>query len=100
MRWPGDNSLRWVHVIFQASVGAKGKTTVKLVKGVAAGAGTARLAKVDVSEANGVVTVTNGQVKLVIKGANFNVFDGAWYDRSGEILSNHYHPYIRRAFFG
>lgn len=83
MRWPGDNSLRWVHVIFQASVGAKGKTTVKLVKGVAAGAGTARLAKVDVSEANGVVTVTNGQVKLVIKGANFNVFDGAWYDPSG-----------------
>jgi hypothetical protein len=77
MRWPDDNSLRWVHVIFQASVKAKGKETVKLAKGKAAGAA----GKIEVSEAGGGVTVNNGVLKIVFKGEN--LVDSAWHDPAG-----------------
>jgi len=81
MRRPDDNSLRRVHVIFQASVAAKGKTTVKLMKAApAAGAG-----KVEVTEGDGGVAVTNGVLKLTVKGVNFNLFDSVSYDPTGAL---------------
>jgi hypothetical protein len=70
-RSTGDNSLRWVHAVFQASVPANGKIQVKLVKGKAAQS----VSKIEVAEAGGTVTINNGVLKLVVKGANFNLFD-------------------------
>lgn len=79
MRWD-DNSVRWVHAVFKASVPAKGKTTVKLVTGKAAES----KSKVEVTEANGAITVANGVLKLVVKGPEFNLFDSASFDPSGK----------------
>jgi len=73
MRWPEDKSLRWVHAVFQASVPAKGNAKVKLVKGAAVQSDK----KVEVAEAGGNITVSNGLLKLVVKGPNFNLFDSA-----------------------
>lgn len=80
MRWPDDNSLRWVHAIFQASVPAKGKTTVKLSKGAPAQGAS----KVEVSQDAGGITVRNGVLKLAFKSSPFNLFDAAWFDPAGQ----------------
>lgn len=66
MRWPEDNSLRWVHVNFQASVKAGETGKVKLARGrAAAGGGT-----LEARAADGAVTVRNGLLQLVFKGGN------------------------------
>jgi hypothetical protein len=77
MRWPDDNSLRWVLLNFQASVPAKGRQVVKLAKGKAAAAG-----KLDANVAAGAVTVNNGVLKIVFKGEN--LIDAAWHDPAGK----------------
>jgi hypothetical protein len=80
MRWHEDNSLRWVHAVFQTSVPAKGAVKLKLVKGTAA----ASAKKVKVTKAGGSVTVENGVLKLIVKGPGFNLFDAAWFDPAGK----------------
>ncbi len=74
--------VRWVHADFQASVAPNGKTVVKLVD---TGAPVeAPETKLSATEADGKVTVVTGPLKFVVRGPNFNGFDGAWFDPSGK----------------
>ncbi|MGQ9661968.1 MAG: hypothetical protein ACUVWX_06480, partial [Kiritimatiellia bacterium] len=96
MRWPEDNSLRWVHVVFQASVPANGTGVVKLIKGKPAESKN----KIVVEKNGEAVTVKNGILKLLVKGRSFNLFDAVWYDPSGsfgpatEVVTAHKEGFI------
>jgi hypothetical protein len=88
MRWPEDNSLRWVHVVFQTSVKAGSIGKVTLARGNKAAA-----SPMDVAETGGAVTVRNGILKLVFKGND--LIDSASYDPAGrfapgtEVIKTH-----------
>ena len=96
MRWPEDNSLRWVHVVFQTSVPAKGTAVARLVKGRPAES----KSKVVVERTGEAVAVKNGLLKLLVKGPGFNLFDTVWYDPTGsfgpgtEIVKSHNEGFV------
>jgi hypothetical protein len=80
-RWLDGKSVRWVHATWNQSVKAKGKDTVTVVLNDAASA-SART-QLTAEEKDNVVTVANGTVKFVVRGARFTGFDQAWYDSTG-----------------
>ncbi|MFW6158572.1 MAG: hypothetical protein ACOC8E_04355 [Planctomycetota bacterium] len=63
-RWLDDDSVRWVHAVFKASVPANGEVEVKLVKGKAAGS--EQVVKVEKTDDG--VMIDNGVLKLVVGG--------------------------------
>ncbi|MBA4387640.1 MAG: hypothetical protein C0404_06640 [Verrucomicrobia bacterium] len=82
-KWHTDKGgIKWVHANFQASVAAKGKEDVILFDSGAVVTPAATPLKATV-EGN-VATVVTGPVKFSVRGANFNGFNGVWFDPSGK----------------
>ncbi|HUU27620.1 MAG TPA: beta-L-arabinofuranosidase domain-containing protein [archaeon] len=71
--WP-DGSLRWVHLDFQASVGANGELRLSLERGTPVEIAS----KLEVEETGTEITVTTGKLRAEIKKAGFNIFNGVW----------------------
>jgi len=80
-RWLDGKHLKWVHVTWKQSVGAKGKETVAVVL-LDEPAAPAKTSLSAVATDN-VVTVQTGYVKFVVRGAKFNGIDAAWFDPTG-----------------
>lgn len=76
MRWPEDNSLRWALLDFQSSIAANESQTVTVAQGKVSPA-----PPLSTAENGGVVTVDNGVLKIVFKGAN--LIDAVWFDPAG-----------------
>lgn len=74
--------VKWVHADFQASAAAGGKSELVLFDSGAATTPPATPLKAAV-EGN-VATVTTGPLKFTVRGANFNGFNGVWFDPSGK----------------
>ena len=72
-RWLEDKSIKWVHALFQADVDAGAKAVVKLAKGMAGASGK----DIVVQSGKNAVTIQTSQLRLVIKGDGFNLFDSA-----------------------
>ncbi len=75
MRWLDDKSLKWVHVVFQASVSAKKTETFKLIR-----KDRARMTAngFQVTEGDDGVTVQTKILQLKIKENGFNLFDSVY----------------------
>lgn len=81
-RWHTEKGgLKWVHADFQFSIAAGDKKVVVLGEAVGLPAPTTPL---KATLTDNVVTVITGPLKFAIRGANFNGFNGAWFDPSGK----------------
>ncbi len=71
-----DDSIRWLQVIFPASVAANGTSNYTLCDGSNANPSQ----PVEVTTDSGLTTVTTGAIKVVVNANNFSLFDSVWVD--------------------
>jgi exo-rhamnogalacturonan lyase-like protein len=83
-KWLDRKHIKWVHLTWNQSVKAKQTAKVSLMFRTG---GVPRIRRVPVFRTqvkNGVATVGNRYVKLVIRGAKFDGFHKAWFDATGK----------------
>lgn len=74
-----DGSIRWALSIFKTDLAAKGGKKFTLKTGAPATAGTG----LAVSNANRVITVATGLIKVEMDAKAFNLFNRVWLDKNG-----------------
>jgi hypothetical protein len=81
-QWLDGKSVKWVHLTWNQSLAAKGKTTLALFLGD--DPDTTFQTRLTAVESDGAVTVQTGYVKFVVRGSKFNGIEAAWFDPTGQ----------------
>jgi hypothetical protein len=96
--WIEDGSLKWVHLLFDADVLARGRRQVSLVRRASAPVGKRAL---QVTDAGASITVATGPLRFTVKKTGFNGIDEAWViraaGRAAKVLAPHAGGLVLRA---
>ncbi len=77
-RWPGDESIKWVHLDFLTSI--KANQVRKLKLSLDAGKNPPAEAKLVVKETDNAVTISTGPLTVRLRGERFSLFDSVLLD--------------------